>query len=140
MKSPAPNPFLLRVFDPEADYETVASWWRAHEWNPVPVQVLPKLGIVAERDGVSIAAGWLYMDNSVGVGWLEWLVASPEATPRQVFQSISAVIGFIKSRAAQLGYHTLMTTCRQQSLGRLLERNGFQKTDASVSHYIGRII
>lgn len=137
MKSPELNPFLLRVFDPEKDYPNVAGWWAAHGWTPVPARVLPKLGIVAELDGVPTAAGWLYMDNSVGVGWMEWLVADPTASPRRVFQAVSAVVGFIKSEAARLGYHTLMTTCRQPSLGKLLVRQGFQQSDTGVSHFIG---
>jgi len=129
---------LLRFFEPEKDYSTVAAWWEGHGWNAVPVQVLPKLGVVAHRDDKPVAAGWLYMDNSVGVGWLEWLVADPDAKPREVYKALSAVIDFIKAEARQFGYHTLMSTCRQESLGRLLERNGFQKTDTDVTHYLGR--
>ncbi|HWL54278.1 MAG TPA: hypothetical protein VNQ90_17695 [Chthoniobacteraceae bacterium] len=135
--SVAPEPFLLRFFEPERDYQTVRGWWEAHGWSAVPVQVLPRLGIVAERGGEPTAAGWLYMDNSVGVGWLEWLVARPDASPRDVYRALASVIEFIRSEAKRMGYHTLISTCRQESLGRLLERNGFNQSDTGVSHFVG---
>jgi len=58
------------------DYETCAQWWSGHGWEPVPAVVLPKLGMMVVDDEAPICAAWLYMDNSVGVSMLEWLVTN----------------------------------------------------------------
>lgn len=129
----------LRTFTAD-DYPTVSQWWEGHGWSPVPLPILPKLGILAEmHEGDTIqpiAAGWLYMDNSVGVGMLEWLVADPAANPRHVLKSLNALIDFIKERAKELGYNVLLGTCRQESLSKVLQKHGFNVTDSGMIHHL----
>ena len=126
----------LRLFEPEADYALVSAWWIAHGWNAVPVGVLPKLGIIAEMDGMPVAAGWLYMDNSSGVSMMEWMVANPDAKPKSVFRSIKSIVEFLKSRAKDMGYTVMLTTCKQESLARVYEKTGFGRTDSEMIHLI----
>jgi hypothetical protein len=124
----------LRTIELEKDHPMLARWWTGHGWNVVPAVILPKLGVIAEMDGEDMAAAFLYMDNSVGVCWLEWLVTNPSAKPFPAIRCVSQVIGFLRERALELDYGVMMTTCRQSSLARLYERNGFQKTDSGVTH------
>jgi hypothetical protein len=126
----------LREIKLETDYPMVAGWWKAHGWHEVPQAILPKLGVMAHFDDLPTAAAWLYMDNSVGVCWLEWLVSNPAAKPYPAIRCISQVIGFLKERALEMDYGVMMTTCRQDTLVRLYERNGFLKTDEGVTHLL----
>lgn len=133
----------IRLFDPERDYPTVAGWWAAHGWPAVPEDILPKLGVVAyfgsgehERGA---GAAWLYMDNSVGVCWLEWIVTNPKNRASESMRAIKALTDFLKSQASSFGYGRMMTTCRQPSLVRLHEHNGFIKTDENVTHLIAAL-
>jgi hypothetical protein len=128
----------LREYKPE-DYAMVASWWAAHKWAPVPPAVLPKLGVIAEREGGAVAALWLYMDNSVGVCWAEWLVSAPDAAPLDVYRSIGAMLGGLEAAAKSLGYGVMLTACRQAALVRTYERAGFQRTDEGVTHLLKHI-
>lgn len=112
----------------------LASWWVGHGWPAVPLQVLPPLGVILGND----AAGWLYMDNGgTGVAMLEWLVTNPEAKPMQAAKSLVKVVEFLKSEAKRMDYGAILTTCRQPSLARLLERSGFSKTDENMIHLMG---
>ncbi|MBN8708978.1 MAG: hypothetical protein BGO12_05885 [Verrucomicrobia bacterium 61-8] len=128
----------LREFDPARDYERVSAWWQAHGWSAVPVGALPRLGVVAyfaHEDDIA-AAGWLYMDNSVGVCMLEWLVTRPANRPKDSLRALDAIIEFLQQRAVDFGYGVMLTTARQSALVRLHERHGFQKTDEGVTHLI----
>jgi hypothetical protein len=126
----------LKIFDPDADYPTVQQWWIDHGWNAVPLAVLPKLGVMAEMDGTPVAAGWLYMDNSIGVSMLEWMVANPDAKPKAVYKSIKTIVEFLKTRAKDMGYSVMLTTCKQESLARVYEKTGFQRTDSEMIHLV----
>jgi hypothetical protein len=122
-----------------SDYPTVSEWWDVHGWPAVPEAVLPKLGIIAFDEVKDLCAGWLYMDNSVGVCWLEWLVTNPLNRASQSMKSIGIVTDFLKLRAVELGYGIMMTTCRQKSLVRVHEKNGFLKTDEGMIHLLCKL-
>lgn len=124
----------VRMVDIETDYPVVSEWWKAHGWPSVPQAMLPKLGIMVERNGDPCLAGWLYMDNSCGVSMLEWVVSNPETPPRDVLRSIEHLTCAIKLCAAQNGYHSMLTSCKQESLARAYEKNGFTRTDDSMKH------
>jgi hypothetical protein len=126
---------ILKVFE-KSDYPMVSEWWNAHGWNAVPFGVLPKLGIIAQMDEVPVAAGWLYMDNSVGVSILEWMVANPDAKPKAVYKSIKTIVEFLKTQAKEMNYAVMLTTCKQESLARVYEKTGFQRTDSEMIHLI----
>jgi hypothetical protein len=125
----------VREYTPK-DYEMLAAWWQAHEWPAVPAVILPKLGIVVEHDGAAICAGFLYMDNSVGVSMLEWVVANPEASSKRVFAGITMLVDFMSKRAVEMDYGVMLTSCRNQALAKLYRRTGFEVTDDSVVHLV----
>lgn len=129
----------IRLVDLEKDHGFLCEWWRLHGWEPVPAAVLPKLGAIAMLEGVPVAAAWLYMDNSVGVCWLEWLVTNPQATPKQSLIGINTVIQFLREQAVSFDYGVMMTTCRQASLVRVYEKNGFTKSDEGVTHLLSNL-
>lgn len=127
----------LRIIEKERDHATLAGWWEAHAFPAVPAAVLPKLGVMAERDdGTGLAAAFVYQDNSVGVSWLEWLVTNPEATGRESLAAIGAVVEFLANEVKGLGYGVMLTSCRQQGLARIYQRHGFLPTDEGVVHML----
>jgi hypothetical protein len=126
----------LKIFEPEADYETVKEWWEGHGWNALPAVMLPKLGVMAFTEQHGLAAGWLYMDNSCGVCMLEWLVTNPEVKGTGTVRGLKHVCEFLTKQAKSFGYTIMLTTCRQDSLARFHERNGFQTTDSEMIHLV----
>ena len=126
----------LRTIEKEKDHPVVAAWWEAHGWPVVPAAILPKLGVLASDGDMPVAAAWLYMDNSVGVSMLEWLVTNPDATGRQSLAAIGAVVEFLAARAVELDYGAMLTSCRQPGLARIYEKHGFSKTDEGIIHMV----
>jgi hypothetical protein len=126
----------VREFNVEADYPMLAAWWKAHGWPALPAAILPKLGIVVEHCGAPVCAGFLYMDNSTGVSFLEWLTTPPDAPVKLVPTGIRVLCDFMEERARAMNYGIMLTTCRQPALARIYEKNGFAKTDEAVIHLV----
>lgn len=114
----------------------MTGWWTGHGWDAVPLNLLPRLGMIAELRGTPVAAGWVYLDNSVALGWMEWLVTDPANAPRVSATGLKHLVHGLKEIARQIGYPVLLSSCRQDGLARLLEREGFTRTDENVIHLI----
>ena len=115
----------------------LATWWKGHAWEAVPAGILPALGVVATRqDGFPLCAAFLYMSNSNGVCWMEWLVSNPEVKGLEIIRGINAIVGFLAEEGKRLGYGVMLTACRQESLVRVYERAGFEVTDQKVTHML----
>lgn len=127
----------LREYRPE-DHPMLMRWWKAHGWPGVSKAILPKMGFIVENNGKPVIAGFVYMDNSVGVAFLEWVVGSPDANGKEVVVGIGALVDFVGKRLKMpdLNYGVLMTACKQEALIRLYEKNGFQKTDDGLTHLV----
>jgi hypothetical protein len=130
----------LKMFELETDYGTVESWWIGHGWPAVPRGVLPRLGVMALFEGSPVACGWLYMDNSIGVSMLEWMVSNPSANPRHVLKGIKAIVEFLKDQAREMNYTVMLTTCKQESLAKVYEKTGFRKTDSEMIHLVQTLV
>lgn len=129
-----------RIIDLAQDYDDVSLWWETHGFKAIPREFLPKTGImVLSEEGVKLCAGWVYMDNSSPMTWLEWCVTNPLNAPTVSLKALKALIGGAKEVVNAIrddvpGSAMMLFTCRQRSLARLFEREGFQRTDESVMH------
>jgi len=60
----------------EKDYNTIVEWWKSWpEWEPLSQEMLPENGtggIIIEKEGEPIVAGFLYGTNSK-IAWMEWI-------------------------------------------------------------------
>jgi len=131
------------MFDPATDHQIVAKWWEGHGWPAVPALMLPKLGLVAFFAGETIedaAAAWLYMDNSAPVCWLEYMVSNPDVAPKQVYAALKHIDAYLTAEAKINGYSFMLTTCRQESLVKFHEKNGFTATDHNVTHMVKSLV
>jgi hypothetical protein len=115
----------------EADYPMLASWWAGHGWQAVPKVVLPRCGVIAGEK----AAGFLYMDCSAPVSILEWLVTNPEAKPKDAYQGLKMCVEFLQGEAQAFGKPVILSTCKQESLAKFLEKQGFERTDEQMIHF-----
>ncbi len=126
----------VRTYQEETDYPIFAKWWEGHDFQPVPPHILPTLGNVVLKDGEPIAAAWLYLDSSTPVAMMEWIVTDPANNPKVSAVGITHAVQSLKSAAFAAGYPIILSSCRQESLARLLERTGFERSDEGVTHLI----
>ena len=125
------------VTDKEGAVSLLTEWWDAHGHPRVPAYALPQVSIfVSDDDDEPLAFGVLYECNSAPIAWVEWVTTNPANTPLTSAKAIKVLVDFLVLEASHNGYAILLSTCRQKSLGRLLEKSGFVKTDDEVSHFI----
>ena len=113
---------VVREYIPE-EYDIVSSWWKAHGWAPVPEKLLARTGLVAENDGHPVAAVWVYRTDSA-VLLAEWLVADPEASPKDSYRAVTNLLDSVKLLADYSGCAVLMFV-QEEGLLRKLEKEGF---------------
>lgn len=118
------------------DYPTVEDWWIGHGWPAIPQGFLPTVGIVIEKEGKPVAAGWIKLESSTPMAMLEWCVSDPRASGRDVFAAISQLVESAKASAKAMGRTALFTYCKQESLARLYERGGFERSDSEMIHLV----
>ena len=127
--------FRVRLVEPGEDYALLDEWWAGHAFPPVPRAALPRLGVMVERTGEAVAACWLMMDNSTGLGVVVWPVTRPGLAARTAAAALSTAIDFLKGEAVANGYRHLFSTCTQKGLSKLLVRQGFEVIDRNVTHH-----
>lgn len=109
------------------DYQMVDGWCRAHGRPPLPETLLPALGIVVEEDGEAAAALWIYMDNSIGVCWLDCAVTRPGLTIARARECLAEAAGFLMAEAARLGYGACFAVVPEALAGRMERTMGFTR-------------
>lgn len=116
----------VRLFE-GPDYSMVREWWEGHGVEVIPAEMLPKLCALAvdPDDGRPTAFMALYMDNSVGVCFPNWLVTRPGLTPKQARGSFRAVDQFLRAQAARLGYGIALATTHHPVLHAEAEAAGY---------------
>jgi len=125
----------LREFDLDKDYKEVSKWW--NDWNfPVIVpQVLPPIGYIVEEGDSKICAGWVYRGTGTPMGWLEWIVSNKHIEKKKRGEGLDCLLSFVAKRADDYGW-ILFSSLNNESLGKRLEKYGFNKTDTSMTNYI----
>lgn len=127
--------FLLKLFDPETDYETIAHWHRTRGMEPLPKSALPKLGVMAIRRLTCepVAASWVYLDCSgTGICYLEGTVSRPGISLSEARRSIAVAVNFLKSRASCMGYSAMITFC-EPALARCAQQVGFIECKSNLT-------
>jgi hypothetical protein len=102
----------IRVYE-KSDYPVIRDWWVAHGWDAVPEAILPKTGAIVSNNGIDVVVAWLYMDNSVGVSWIEWFVSNPVCNGFQVIKAHKLLVSFLERCATDNDYGVMLTSCKQ---------------------------
>lgn len=121
-----------RLIDLEKDYPELGGWFKSHQGYAIPTNILPKLGIVVESNCGMSAAGWLYMDNSVGVAWPAWMVTNPNISPIIAGRALEHVLEALEVCAKQHDYGVFFTMAKQPSLIKWLKKRGFVQNHADM--------
>ena len=62
----------------ESDYKTFVKWWDWWPgWQAPPKSFLPDTGLIVEKNGTGIVAGYIYMTNSKAA-LFDWVISNPE--------------------------------------------------------------
>lgn len=114
----------------EEDFPIVSEWWTESGHPVLPHKVLPPIGVVAYNDEIDIFAAWLYMAVGVGVCWMAWPIANPDAPDRLKHEGYFKTCEYMIEQAKVQDYGVMVETYQQPSLIGLAQKRG-----AIVNHY-----
>ena len=99
------------------DYDTIVEWCKSWpEWEPLGRNLLPENGtggIMIEREGKPLIAGFLYVTNS-DICWLEWIVSDP--TQRNKSEAIALLISSLENWGKDAGFKVVLSIGRSKNL------------------------
>jgi hypothetical protein len=127
----------VQFFDPSKHYVEVASWWSKRKWPIIPPDMLSKLGIVVQKDGENICAGWLYRTDST-VAWLEFIVANPGASGKMRYKALDLLIETLLGHAKNMGFEAVFSSLKHRGLMKKFEKAGFLPSDSGMTNMIRR--
>jgi len=122
------------------DYETIVKWWKSWpDWAPLGRDLLPENGtggIMIEREGKPLIAGFLYITNS-GICWMEWIVSDP--TQRNKSEAISLLISSLEKWGKDAGFKVVLSIGRSSSLINEHKKLGYTVDDNPSYEIIKKI-
>ena len=103
----------------DEDWETLCKWWKAWpEWANPPKSFLPdngKGGLMVEKDGKPIVAGFIYLTNSDAC-LLEWIVSYPEYREQDREEALELLITSAEQACKDLGKAHMFSIGRNKHL------------------------
>lgn len=121
-------------------YQTICSWWIAHNWPVLPKEMLPKRGYMAFLGEKPIIAGFLYKDETSAFGMMEWMISNPDSSREQRDESFKELIKHVQEVSKEIGVRFLFTTTSKESLINRYKDAGFLVSDQSVTHLTKEIL
>ena len=99
------------------DYDILIDWWKSWpDWVPLSRNLLPENGtggIMVERDGIPIVAGFLYSTNSK-IAWMEWIISNPKEKNKS--EAIVLLISSLEKWAKDGNFEVILSIGRSKSL------------------------
>ena len=101
-----------------SDWDVLVAWWTWWRWAIMPKDFLPDNGtggIMIEKNGERVAAGFLYKTNS-NVIILEWIVSNPNYKSKDRKLAIELLITEAENKTKQLGCKYMFSVCKNKHL------------------------
>jgi hypothetical protein len=125
----------LIMFEKEKHYAEICEWWKARNWPPVREDGLSSFGMLAEKDGIHLCAGWLYVTNS-SFFWVEWLVTNPRAPLKIRTIGLECLLERLVKEGQGFGGRIAFSSVKALGLVRLLKRHNFVESDFNMTNMV----
>lgn len=115
----------------ESDWEVLQIWWKAWGWPIMSKDLMPLDGLgglIVEKDGKPIAAGFLYLTNAK-VAWTEWIVSDPEYREDDRTDSLKMIVKGLEDVAILAGYKIILSIGRSKGLLNIHKELGYTVDD-----------
>ena len=99
----------------DEDHKTISKWWKQWKWPIIPKENLPPTGLMVEKNGTPIVAGFIYETNSDGV-LFEWVVSNPKYREKDRKDAIEKLLIDAEDTIKAMGYKHIFSIGRNKHL------------------------
>lgn len=118
-------------FNAPMHYESLCSWWKAHDWSVIDLDLLPATGFIVPN----VCAGFLYATDS-GFCLSEFIISNPAIEYKIRSEGLDMLINKLAEEAKKKGYKVMFTSVEHEGLIKRYENNGFIKTDTNMTNLL----
>lgn len=123
----------------QSDYETLVEWWKFWKFPSPPLEMLPDSGVIVNKDGIDICAGFIYFTNSKTC-WIEFIVSNPNVRHKEDRRdAITNVIDILCSIGKNNGYTIAYASLKNEGLQNKYLECGFSEGSKNCNEYIKRL-
>ena len=112
----------------EKDWSILPIWWEQWpKWKTPSRDALPEnglSGLMVEKEGKPIIAGFIYTTNSKGV-WLEWIISDPEYRDNDRQQALELLISGAENVCKAQGFKYVFFVGKHNKLINTFEKLGW---------------
>lgn len=122
----------------ESDYDLLCQWWKDWRWQAPPRDFLPQNGcggLMIEKEGVPIVAGFLYFTNSA-VAWPEFIISNFEYKNKDRKEAVKILILELTELARSKGSKYIYTVVKNQNLKAAYQEIGFVNGSVKVDEMV----
>lgn len=130
---------IIRKLRLNTDWPTLHSFWQQKGLPPVPLELLPPTGVVAERvDGVLLCGGFL-VKSDTAMASLAFICGNPHVEKAERGEALDAMILELVRLGMRSGFKAFGAATNIRALQERYERLEFIKTDENVTCFGGFI-
>ena len=122
----------------EDDYEVLCEWWKAFRFPAPPRDFLPENGtggIMVQKDGVNIVAGFVYFTNSA-IAWSEFIISNFDYKDKDRKEAIKILIYELNELSKSKGSKYLYTVVKNQNLKKIYQEMGYSNGSVAVDEMV----
>lgn len=122
----------------EDDYEVLCEWWKAFRFPAPPRDFLPENGtggIMVQKDGVNIVAGFVYFTNSA-IAWSEFIISNFDYKDKDRKEAIKILIYELNELSKSKGSKYIYTVVKNQNLKKIYQEMGYSNGSIKVDEMV----
>jgi hypothetical protein len=122
----------------EDDYEVLCQWWKAFRFPAPPRDFLPENGtggIMVQKDGVNIVAGFVYFTNSA-IAWSEFIISNFDYKDKDRKEAIKILIYELNELSKSKGSKYIYTVVKNQNLKKIYQEMGYSNGSVKVDEMV----
>lgn len=112
------------------DYETICDWMSRREVKPLPMEFLPKTGLIEE----GIAAGFL-ISTDANIGILDFFCSNPWASKTERMNALGDIASTLISTALVVGMRSLICNTKYANIKQIANQKNFTYLGEYSSFY-----
>lgn len=119
----------VRMYTPSYDFGQIEVWAKKRGLACPSFAEFPKIGGVVDN----VAAGFLYVDQSSTVAFMENFITNPEAKPVESHEAINKIIDLLAYEAKLLGITTIRSGTSKSGVLKVAKKKGFVEAETNAS-------